>query len=131
MRPAAFLLALLPSIALAAEHHAHQVGGGWWECDAGYVSKSVTGGVVCVLESEANADKFVLSTVPSAGDGSRVARSCPSGGCVAPTQMVIDSGEYVTPSGWLYTPSNSPFQGGRLSRGSLGGVTVYQLPPPW
>jgi hypothetical protein len=128
MKLATFVLLALATPVIAADPHAHQIPGGWWECDSGYVSKPQTGGAICVPQDEALADRFVVSSLPSAGDGSRqVTRSS----APQPAPQPAYDGSFVTRSGWLYTPGTSAYSGGTLSRGGIGSRTVIALPPPW
>jgi hypothetical protein len=72
MRVAVFLFLALAGVSHAVSpENAHQVDAtGRWECDRGYVMQSRPGGCVCVPESEISRERFIMSEVPSAGDGS-------------------------------------------------------------
>jgi hypothetical protein len=98
---AAFVL-LLPAVALAMEH-AHEVWGGWVECDSGYVMLSNA----CVAPSVAAERDFIVSSLPSAGDGAP--GTCPSGGCSysAPAYYSIDAAPAYYGGGW-----SSPYYDG-------------------
>jgi hypothetical protein len=97
----AFVL-VLPAFAMAVEH-AHEVWGGWVECDRGYVMASNE----CISESDAVEQKVVVSDLPSAGDGAP--GTCPSGGC----------GYSMAPS--FYSVYSAPAYGGDWSTGYYGG----------
>jgi hypothetical protein len=97
----AVLIALGASPTLALEH-AHQVWGGWLECDRGFVMRANE----CVSLEQIEADKFIVSDLPSAGDGAPT--TCPSGGCssaVAPTYYYAYSAPFL--GDWSY-----PYVGG-------------------
>ncbi len=67
----AVILSLAAVSHAAGPENAHPVDAtGWWECDRGYVMQSRPGGGVCVPESEVSRERFIVSEVPSAGDGS-------------------------------------------------------------
>src|SRR6185295_9985172 len=93
------------SVDVLALENAHEVWGGWLECDSGYV---MTREQRCILESEALADRFIVSELPSAGDGAP--GTCPSGGCWAPApRMVVAPAPAERPPLYIQTDHNRPF----------------------
>jgi hypothetical protein len=124
-------LALFPITAFASDLHKVQVWGGWSSCESGYVMRRGE----CIAESDIPAGpEVIVSDLPSAGEGSRSPRSCPSGGCgsyVTRTTPRV-AGPYRTLSGWTYLPPTNPYAGGTLWKpsGPNSSITI-QLQPPW
>lgn len=81
----ALAMVLLASATYAAEvpPHARSAGGGWYDCEPGYV---MTRGA-CISEPEIAANAFEVSSLPSAGEGAP--GTCPSGGCAQPAPRII------------------------------------------
>ena len=67
------LCLLLATAIAAADLPPHMVPtwGGWLECEKGYLMR----GNACVSEADVQAEKFVVSNLPSAGDGAFSGRS--------------------------------------------------------
>ena len=90
----AVLLVAFPAFAI---EHAHEVWGGWVECDRGFVMRANE----CVSLEQIEADKVIVSDLPSAGDGAPTA--CPSGGCYADVAPSYYDAYSASPFvGWSY-----------------------------
>ena len=94
LRALAVVLVAFPAFAI---EHAHEVWGGWVECDRGFVMRANE----CVSIEQIEAHRVIVSDLPSAGDGAPTA--CPSGGCyadVAPSYHDVYSASPFV--GWSY-----------------------------
>lgn len=109
----------LAGVAIASDLPPHfvAVGGGWYECERGYVMRN---GRECISEVVAAAEeRFVVSALPSAGDGSRQ-RS-------ATRTIIVERDTYRSP----YSRYGGPFPDGvydSLQRGTSGRVVPFTSP---
>lgn len=122
----AALLMLLATPAFAADlpPHMQRTWGGWLECQRGYVMRANE----CVTPDVIAAEKFIVSDLPSAGDGAP--GTCPSGGCEQPAPQVVyrDRPYY---DGWRYGGEN-PGGGATFTRNTSGwGNRQVLVVPTW